>query len=75
MATSSDSIIKPGLVKGLGLLDATTIVMGSMIASRDGSNSRMGYASGGRGDPVFMSSNDYFEQHQHQRGQDDDERQ
>ena len=32
MAASSEDV-KPGLVRGLGLLDATTIVMGSMIGS------------------------------------------
>ena len=33
MATPRDSVTPTGLVKGLGLIDATTLVMGSMIGS------------------------------------------
>jgi APA family basic amino acid/polyamine antiporter len=33
MATTRDTVNSTGLVKGLGLLDATTLVMGSMIGS------------------------------------------
>ncbi|MGD0200462.1 MAG: amino acid permease [Bryobacteraceae bacterium] len=33
MATSRDELTRPGLLKGLGLLDSTTLVIGSMIGS------------------------------------------